>query len=238
MFSEISVLRNRKRALSRISLCDDLYKVSFDECIDYLKTTELKPLSILVQGYVPEMDELSEQYPDASIYHDLFAESIFEPDQSFDLVLSFGTLHWTNDPVQHVKNLREHMSAGAHFYSIFPGGDSLLEFRKTLAQAEKIVSGGVSQRVMPMIESKDGLIFLQEAGFRAPISHTTSFELLYNSIYDLMMDLRYTGNANALDARSNTFAPKRLFETANDLYPKDGSVISVTVDLVTLIGRT
>ena len=81
------------------------------------------------------------------------------------------------------------------------GGDSLTELREAFAQAESEIEGGVSPRVAPFADVRELGALLQRAGFALPVVDSDRLTVRYNSVLDLMRDLRRMGATNVLTER-------------------------------------
>lgn len=120
---------------------------------------------------------------------------------SFDLVVSGMALQWVNDLPGVFAQVRRILAPDGLFLACLPGGASLVELRVALAQAEEEITGGASPRVSPFVDVRDMGGLLQRAGFALPVADVDSFALRYDSVLDLMKDLRAMGAANALAQR-------------------------------------
>ena len=69
-----------------------------------------------------------------------------------DLVIHAMALHWADDPVGQIVQCRRGLRPDGLFLSAAFGGETLVELRAALAQAETEVLGGLSPRVAPMAE--------------------------------------------------------------------------------------
>lgn len=119
----------------------------------------------------------------------------------FDLAVSALMLHWTNDPVGHLIQLRHALKPDGLMLAALFGGETLHELRAALATAEAEVAGGLSPRVAPMGEIRALGGLLQRAGFAMPVADSFRLTADYASALDLMHDLRAMGETNILAAR-------------------------------------
>ena len=67
-----------------------------------------------------------------------------------DLVIHAMSLHWANDTVGQLVQARRALAPDGLFLAVFFGGQTLNELRTALAEAETMVTGGLSPRVLPM----------------------------------------------------------------------------------------
>lgn len=162
------------------------------------------------------------------------------PEQSFDLLIHAMSLHWAQDPVGQLIQMRRALKPDGLMLAIFPGGQTLHELRSVLGQAEAQVRGGLSPRVLPMADIRDLGGLLQRAGFALPVADSQTLAAEYDDLFALMADLRAMGEANALAQRPRTLARKDVFLRAASLYaehfPGEQKPIRATFELMTLTG--
>lgn len=157
-------------------------------------------------------------------------------DGSFDLVVSAGALHGVNDLPGALAQIRRALRPDGLFLAGFFGGDSLVELRRALIEAESVLCGGVSARVMPMIDVAQAGALLQRAGFAMPVVDVDTVMVRYDSLFALMNDLRGMGEANMLVARPRTGLRRDLLMAAAERFAAGGDRIAVTVQIVYLTG--
>jgi len=163
----------------------------------------------------------------------------FEP-EAHDLVVDGLSLHWSNDPVGQLIQIRRALRPDGLFLGAMFGGQTLHELRSCLAEAEIILTGGLSPRIAPMGEIRDLGALLQRAGFALPVADTSVKTVSYRSAFHLMKDLRAMGETNALAQRHKAIPPKALFAEAAKIYAQkyrtaDGR-IPATFEIVYLTG--
>jgi NADH dehydrogenase [ubiquinone] 1 alpha subcomplex assembly factor 5 len=117
---------------------------------------------------------------------------------SFDLVVSAGSLHWVNDLPGCLLQLRQILKPDGFFIATLIGGDSLHELRACLLQAEADILDGARQRISPMIDVRDAGGLLQRAGFAMPVADVDRITVSYDSPLSLLRELRAMGESNAL----------------------------------------
>lgn len=186
-----------------------------------------------------------EKHPDfisTSLNPDLIADEEFIPFQknSVDLFVSNLHLHWINDVPGFLIQVNQCLKPGGLFLAAFFGGETLIELRSTLQQAETEVSGGASPRLSPMIDIKDAAHLLQRTGFQLPVVDKEEFTLIYDSPQDLYHDLRGMGETNAWVSRNKHFSSRKLFDRTNELYIQNHSnpdkKVSATFEILYMIG--
>jgi SAM-dependent methyltransferase len=84
------------------------------------------------------------------------------------------------------------------------GGASLTELRQAFAQAESEIEGGASPRVAPFADVRELGALMQRAGFALPVVDCDRLTVRYDTIFNLMRDLRRMGATNVLRERRRT----------------------------------
>ncbi len=158
----------------------------------------------------------AQRLPNARIVSD--EETLDLETGAHDLVIHALCLHWSNDPVGQLIQCRRALRPDGLFLGALFGGQTLVELRAAVAEAEAEVSGGLSPRVAPMAEIRDAGGLLQRAGFALPVADSVTQTVTYADPLALMRDLRAMGEANALAGRLRRFTPRRVIETAAARY--------------------
>ncbi|PWC36416.1 methyltransferase domain-containing protein [Azospirillum sp. TSO35-2] len=159
---------------------------------------------------------------------------------SFDLAVSNLSLHWVNDLPGALVQIRQALKPDGFFCAAMLGGETLLELRRCLYEAEMAVAGGVSPRVSPFAEIKDAGGLLQRAGFALPVVDSDTLTVTYSDAFALMRELRGMGESNAVLARRKVPATRGLlFDAAQryaQLYAEPDGRIPVTFQVLYLAG--
>lgn len=137
----------------------------------------------------------------------------FGPD-SFDLIVASLSLHWVNDLPGALIQLRRALAPDGLFLASLPGLGTLQPWREALAEAEARLRGGLSPRISPFPELRDGAGLLQRAGFALPVADADSLPLAWRSPLGLVADLRAAGETNAVLARDPRTPPRAMFAEA------------------------
>lgn len=159
---------------------------------------------------------------------------------SLDLVVSTLGLHWTNDVVGALIQIRRALRPGGLFLGAFVGGTTLTELRQSLVAAESELLGGAGSRVSPFADLQDAAGLLQRAGFKEPVADVDTVTVTYDHPLKLMTDLRQMGETNVLADRHPRPLTRRLLARTADLYVEhfarpDGR-IPATFEIITLTG--
>jgi SAM-dependent methyltransferase len=139
-------------------------------------------------------------------------------DASFDLVASTLALQWTADLPGALIQLRRVLKPDGLLLAAMFGGQTLVELRTALFEAELAEEGGVSPRVSPAIELADAAALLQRAGFALPVADSERLTVTYSDMLALMRDLRGMGETNALAARRRNGLRRATLARAAALY--------------------
>jgi len=160
--------------------------------------------------------------------------------ESLDLVVSTLGLHWTNDVVGALIQIRRALKPDGLFIGAFLGGSTLTELRQALTAAEDEILGGAGSRVSPFADSRDATGLLQRAGFALPVGDVDRVNVSYEHPLRLLADLRQMGQTNALAERHPHALTRTLLGRAAEIYVErfagpDGRV-AATFEVVTLTG--
>ena len=160
--------------------------------------------------------------------------------ESLDLIVSTLGLHWTNDVVGALVQIRRALKPDGLFLGAFLGGSTLTELRQALTEAESELLGGAGSRVSPFADSRDAASLLQRAGFALPVADVDRVNVSYEHPLRLMADLRQMGETNVLADRHPRALTRALIARAGEIYAErfagpDGRV-PATFEIVTLTG--
>ncbi len=177
-------------------------------------------------------------FPEATIIADEPTLAL-EPD-THDLIIHAMALHWSDDPVGQLIQVRRALKPDGLFLGVMPGGTTLNQLRASLAQAESEVTGGLSPRIAPTGEVRDLGGLLQRAGLALPVVDSVPLTASYADMTALMHDLRAMGEGNAMHARPRHFTRRAVFDRAAQIYADafgDGAGrVIATYDLIFLTG--
>ena len=161
---------------------------------------------------------------------------------SFDLIVSVLALHWAADVPGVLMQLRRALRPDGLLLAAMLGGQTLVELRTALFDAELAEEGGVSPRVSPAIDLADAAALLQRAGFAMPVADSETITASYPDALALMRDLRAMGETNALFARRRGLMRRATLARAAAIYAErfadaDGR-ITATFEVLFLAGWT
>jgi SAM-dependent methyltransferase len=160
--------------------------------------------------------------------------------ESLNLIVSLLSLHWTNDLVGALIQIRRALKPDGLFLGAFLGGATLTELRQALLAAEVEVTGGAGPRVSPFADGLDAAGLLQRAGFALPVADVDRLTVLYHHPLKLMADLRAMGETNVLTDRPRRPLSRAVLARMCDIYAErfgrpDGR-IPATFEIVSLTG--
>ena len=225
--------RNRARA-DRSALF--LHALARDEAEDRLGMVNRRFTAPAVVTPFPEL--WRESTPDACIVEDTEVLAL-EPG-AHDLVIHALCLHWADDPVGQLIQLRHALKPDGMALVLTLGGQTLHELRAALGQAETEVTGGLSPRVLPMGDIRDLGALMQRAGLALPVADAAPLRASYATPLHLMKELRAMGEGNALAGRLRHATRRAVLLRAAGIYAEsfateDGRV-AATFEMITLTG--
>ncbi len=236
LFNRRTVRRHRERAAARLSEHDFLFRETGERLCDRLDDVRRRfptaldlgcrdgGLGRLIggRGGVETIVacDLSEAMVHAARPPALVADEEFLPfaPESFDLIVSNLSLHWVNDLPGALLQVRRCLKPGGLFLASLLGGDTLHELRHALARAEADIDGGLSPRVSPFADVRDGGDLLQRAGFKLPVADVETLSVSYPDPFKLMADLRGMGESNAVADCRKGFTSRHLLMRAAAVY--------------------
>ena len=160
--------------------------------------------------------------------------------ESFDLVVSALALHWTNDLVGALVQVRQALKPDGLFLGAILGGATLTELRQALTIAELELRGGAGPRVSPFADASDAAGLLQRAGFALPVADVDRVTVTYDHLLPLLADLRAMGETSVLAEGPERPLSRAIVGRAAELYVErfagaDGRLIA-SFEIITLTG--
>jgi SAM-dependent methyltransferase len=159
---------------------------------------------------------------------------------SLDLVVSTLGLHWTNDVVGALIQIRRALKPDGLFVGAFLAGATLTELRQSLVTAEDELWGGAGSRVSPFADFSDAASLLQRAGFALPVADVDRVVVRYEHPVKLLADLRQMGETSVLADRHPRGLTRallaRTFEIYADRFGGEDGRVPATFEIATLTG--
>jgi len=161
-------------------------------------------------------------------------------DGAVDLVVSLLTLHWTNDLVGALIQIRRMLKPDGLFIGALFTGSTLTELRQVLLEAEAEVTGGAAPRVAPFADGPDLAGLAQRAGLALPVVDIDRVTVRYDHPLRLLTDLRAMGETSCLRDHARRPLRREVLARACALYAArfsdpDGR-IRATFEISTLTG--
>ncbi len=161
-------------------------------------------------------------------------------DASFDLAVSAMSLHWVNDLPGALIQIQRALKPDGLMIAALPGAGTLGELRQSMLTAETEIRGGAVMRVSPFLDVIDGAQLLQRAGFAMPVADAETVTVRYDSMLNLLTDLRGMGETAVFADRSGPRLTRGIVLRAAEIYAEqfadaDGRV-RATFEIVTLSG--
>ncbi|KAM9313907.1 arginine-hydroxylase NDUFAF5, mitochondrial isoform 1-T1 [Pholidichthys leucotaenia] len=171
----------------------------------------------------------------------VLADEEFLPfkDNTFDLVVSSLTLHWTNDLPGALKQIQQVLKPDGVFIGAMLGGETLYELRCSLQLAETEREGGFSPHVSPFTTITDLGNLLGQAGFTMLTVDTDEIQVNYPGIMEVMTDLQGMGESNCSWNRKSLLHRDTVLAAAavyREMYGNDDGSIPATFDILYVIG--
>ncbi|MBP0483279.1 methyltransferase domain-containing protein [Sagittula salina] len=225
--------RNRARADRAALFLHDLARDEAQDRLSLVKKTFTAPAVV-----TPFPEVWREAFPQATIVPD--AEVLQLDRNAHDLVIHALCLHWADDPVGQLIQLRHALRPDGLALVLSLGGQTLNELRAALGQAEAEVTGGLSPRVLPMADIRDLGALMQRAGLALPVADSAPLTVTYQSPLHMMRDLRAMGEANALQGRLRHPTRRAVLLRATEIYAESFSTgdgrIPASFETITLTG--
>lgn len=202
-----------------------------DDLFTHITTCDTSKL--LLDASVPISDKVS------SCVYESEEELPFKP-ESFELILSNLTLHWSNDLSAVFAHLASLLREDCPLIGCMLGGDTLFELRCSLQQAEQEICGGMAMRTSPMTDAPSVASALSTA-FRLVTVDTEDVMVGYPSLMDLMKSLQCMGESNAAYSR-HSYLRKSVIRRAEEIYRQEYSCperpdhLQATFHLIWFIG--
>jgi len=190
----------------------------------------------MLQRHLDASDKLEQTIP-ATIEGE--HEALMAPKgATYPMVAGFLDLQWINDLPGILAQMAARLQPDGVLIGAILGGETLLELRQSLMQAEEEVTGGISARIAPMVEVRAMGSLLQRAGLAMPMTDTERITVTYDHILKLMHDLRGMGMSNAMVSQPPALT-RAILARAQEIYAGEFSMdgrLQATFDLIMFTG--
>jgi len=158
---------------------------------------------------------------------------------SVPAVTSCLSLHWTNDLLGVLCQIREILQPDGVFLGAMLGGDTLFELRTSLQLAETERQGGFGIRVSPMTNIRDVSALLSRSGYTLTTVDIDDITVSYPSMFELIEDLRDMGESNAVVERRSLISRDVLASASaiyHQLHGLEDGTVPATFQIIYMIG--
>ncbi len=250
LFDRTRLRKQRARRAAQFPQHDFLLQEAAASLADSLAAITYRFPTVVELGASGHLAPLLQQRPGTVRYITCDSTTAFAPaiiadeeclpfaDASLDAVLSANALHWVNDLPGCLVQIRRALKPDGLFMAILPGPDTLRELRQCFAEAEAMLSGGLTPRIAPFPDVRDAGGLLQRAGFALPVIDRDILSISYENLAGLMADLRGIAQSNMLQQRVQHFTGRGFFQLAEKIYrdrfaDAEGR-LTATVEFVTM----
>ena len=176
-------------------------------------------------------------------------------ENTFDAVVSNCSLHWINDLLGTLIQVKNVLKPDGLFLGCLLGGETLYELRTCLQLAEMERKGGISPHISPMVRDRDMGSLLSRAGFTLTTGIYLSFikkhiliqlqvdvdEICveFPTMFELIQDLQSMGENNALQLDTFPSLSKDVLLSASAIYKEiygNEHSIPATFQVIYMIG--
>ncbi|KCV73329.1 hypothetical protein H696_00870 [Fonticula alba] len=189
-----------------------------------------------------DLIEQEDAVPYMAFVHDEEQLALCEPLHQhgpFDAAISSLSLHWTNDLVGALSQIRLALKPDAPFVGCVFGGQTLFELRTSLMLAQLDREGGMSPHISPLIDIKDLPGVLTRAGFTMTSVDIDSIVVRYPDMFALLSDLQAMGESSADVQRQPSLSKDTLIAAAaiyKEMYGEPDGSIPATFDILHMHG--
>lgn len=138
--------------------------------------------------------------------------------ESLDMIATLLALQNVDDLPGTLVQLRRALKPDGLLIGALLGGDTLHELRTVMMEAETLCEGGVSPRIAPFADVRAVGGLLQRAGLALPVTDSDLVIVRYDTLFDLVNDLRKMAASNPLVARRKQPLKQRTLIEAARLY--------------------
>jgi SAM-dependent methyltransferase len=138
--------------------------------------------------------------------------------EKYDAIFNIFDLHIVNDVPGALIQMRRALVPDGLFMACLFAAQTLIELRQSWLEAEELVTGGVSPRVIPMIDVRELGGLLQRAEFALPVVDLDRTVVRYPDPIALIHEIRSLGLSNPMTSRSRKPVTRNLFGEAMSVY--------------------
>ncbi|GAA5873295.1 hypothetical protein JCM8547_007062 [Rhodosporidiobolus lusitaniae] len=191
------------------------------------------------RGMLYRDEDIETDVPLERLHLDEEALASHFPENSHDCIMSCLSMHWINDLPGALVQIKKTLRPDGVFIGSMFGGDTLFELRTALQLAELEREGGISPRISPMTDSQSLTSLLNRAGFALSTVDVDEIQVAYPSIFELVEDLKWMGEGNAVVNRRRRLEWETLVaagEVYKELHGLEDGSIPATFQIMHMIG--
>lgn len=174
--------------------------------------------ALLIGPFDARNEILAHLATDKAPKHFEHVHSLSDISGNYDIIISLLDLQNDETLPQTLIRLHNHLAADGLFLGAVFGGSTLSQLRQTFYAADQALLGGVSPRIIPMVDYSQCAALLGHAGLALPVIDTDRFTVSYARLSTLIADLRDMGLSNTLSSRAKTPLSKAYLAKAEALY--------------------
>lgn len=203
VFDRALLMKRRQRAVTRFAAHNFLYTEVGERLMERLGEIRRDfPHALNLGALDGSLTQQLQQRPDIQRITSLEACAGFAPTvvgeeellpfhgSTFDLIISNLTLQWVNDLPGALIQAAQALKPDGLFMASLVGGDTLVELRTCLMEAELELTGSMTARTSPLTEVRDAGGLLQRAQLALPVVDRETITVTYAHPYRLIEDLR------------------------------------------------
>jgi hypothetical protein len=146
------------------------------------------------------------------------SEALALEPESHDAIFNIFDLHLVNDVPGALIQLRRALVPDGLFMACLFASQTLTELRQSWLEAEEIITGGVSPRIIPMIDVRELGGLLQRADLALPVVDLDRTIVRYPDPIALIHEIHSLGFSNPMTGRSRKPVTRNLFGEAISIY--------------------
>ena len=146
------------------------------------------------------------------------SEALSLAPETYDAIFNIFDLHLVNDVPGALIQLRHALVPDGLFMACLFASQTLAELRQSWLEAEEVITGGVSPRIIPMIDVRELGGLLQRADLALPVVDLDRTIVRYPDPIALIHEIRSLGFSNPMTGRSRKPVTRNLFGEAISIY--------------------
>lgn len=212
-----------------------LLERAFDNAVEALRSIA-RPVERLLLVAPPAIAARSQELPGHVTAVDADGLSTVEPG-TFDAAMTVGLLDTLDELPLALTVLRHALKPDSPLVGSLIGGDSFVQLRRALLDADRAASGA-APRAHPRLDASTLAGLLGAAGFAMPVVEVDRLAVRYRSLNQLVSDLRGAALTNQLVARPRSGPGKAWAERLSSSFAsaaEDGRVAE-RIDYLNFLG--